>query len=103
MKQQRKIPLRKCTGCAEMKPKRELIRVVKSKDVVDESGNVITAGKITLDLSGKAPGRGAYVCKNPECFELAKKARRFERSLSCKIPDEVYEQLKLELENLTVE
>lgn len=86
-----------------MKPKRELIRVVKSKDVVDENGSIIAEGKISLDLFGKAPGRGAYVCKNPECFELAKKARRFERSLSCKIPDEIYEQLKRELENLTVE
>jgi predicted RNA-binding protein YlxR (DUF448 family) len=103
MKQQKKIPLRKCTGCAEMKPKRELIRVVKSKDVVDDDGNVIKEGKITLDLTGKAPGRGAYVCKNPECFELAKKARRFERSLSCKIPDEVYEQLGQELNSLTME
>lgn len=103
MKQQKKIPLRKCTGCSEMKPKRELIRVVKSKDVVDDDGNVIKEGKITLDLTGKAPGRGAYVCKNPKCFELAKKARRFERSLSCKIPDEVYEQLGEELNSLTME
>ncbi len=103
MKQQKKIPLRKCTGCAEMKPKRELIRVVKSKDVVDDDGNVIKEGKITLDFTGKASGRGAYVCKNPKCFELAKKARRFERSLSCKIPVEVYEQLGQELNSLAME
>ena len=100
MKQQKKIPLRKCTGCMEMKPKRELIRVVKSKDVTDENGNVLVPGEISLDLTGKQPGRGAYVCKNPECFGLARKARRFERSLSCRIPDEVYEQL---LANLTME
>ena len=86
-----------------MKPKRELIRVVKSKDVTDENGEVLVPGEISLDLTGKKPGRGAYVCKNPECFELAKKARRFERSLGCKIPDEVYAQLELELENLTME
>ena len=103
MKQKKKIPLRKCTGCTEMKPKRELIRVVKSKDVTDEEGNVLVQGEISLDLTGKMPGRGAYVCKKPECFELARKARRFERSLSCKIPDEVYAQLEQELENLTME
>lgn len=99
MKQQKKIPLRKCTGCQQMKPKHELIRVVKSKDITDENGAVITAGEIRLDLTGKLPGRGAYVCKNAQCLELAQKARRFERSLSCKIPDEVYNRLKLELEN----
>ena len=103
MKQQKKIPLRKCTGCGEMKPKRELIRVVKSKDVLDDGGNVVALGEISLDLTGKKPGRGAYVCKNPQCFELARKARRFERSLSCKIPDGVFEQLKEELDSLTME
>ena len=54
---------------------------------------------IMLDLTGKASGRGAYVCNNPECFELARKARRFERSLSCKIPDEVYESMSRALKN----
>ena len=57
MKQQKKIPLRKCTGCGEMKPKRELIRVVKSKDVLDDGGNVVALGEISLDLTGKKPGR----------------------------------------------
>lgn len=96
---QKKIPLRKCTGCCEMKPKRELIRVVKTS--VDKDGeNAVCGGEISLDLTGKKPGRGAYVCKNTKCFEKARKACRFERSLSCKIPDEVYEQLALELEAL---
>lgn len=94
---QRKMPLRKCTGCGEMKEKRELIRVVKAPDVKDEAGNVIKSGEISLDLTGRKPGRGAYVCKNLSCFEKARKARRFERSLSCKIPDEVYEQMQSEL------
>lgn len=94
---QRKMPLRKCTGCGEMKEKRELIRVVKAPDVKDEAGNVIKSGEISLDLIGRKPGRGAYVCKNLSCFEKARKARRFERSLSCKIPDEVYEQMQSEL------
>ena len=97
MKQKKKIPLRKCTGCTEMKPKRELIRVVKSKDVTDEDGNVLVQGEISLDLTGKMPGRGAYVCRSAECFSLARKARRFERSLSCRIPDEIYDEMEKEL------
>lgn len=92
----KKIPLRKCTGCGEMKPKRELIRVVKQPEQKDENGTV-TGGAVLLDLTGKQAGRGAYVCKNPVCFEQARRARRFERSLSCKIPDEVYEQMSAEL------
>ena len=96
---QRKMPLRKCTGCGEMKEKRELIRVVKAPEKKDETGNVISGGEISLDLTGRKSGRGAYVCKNADCFEKARKARRFERSLSCKIPEEVYEQMSKELEN----
>lgn len=93
----KKIPLRKCTGCGEMKDKRELIRVVKAPEKKDENGIVLSGGEISLDLTGKKPGRGAYICKNPECFEKARKARRFERSLSCKIPEEIYEQMSAEL------
>ncbi|MCI2112405.1 YlxR family protein [Ruminococcus sp.] len=95
----KKVPLRKCTGCGEMKEKRELIRVVKAPEKKDENGNVISGGEISLDLTGRKSGRGAYVCKNAECFEKARKARRFERSLSCKIPEDVYEQMSAELEN----
>ena len=95
---QRKMPLRKCTGCGEMKEKRELIRVVKAPDTKDENGEIIAKGEISLDLTGRKAGRGAYVCRNLACFEKARKARRFERSLSCKIPDEVYEQLQSELQ-----
>ncbi len=95
----KKVPLRKCTGCGEMKEKRELIRVVKSPEKKDENGNVISGGEISLDLTGRKSGRGAYVCKNADCFEKARKARRFERSLSCKIPEDVYEQMSKELEN----
>lgn len=95
----KKVPLRKCTGCGEMKEKRELIRVVKSPEKKDENGSVISGGEISLDLTGRKPGRGAYVCKNADCFEKARKARRFERSLSCKIPEDVYEQMSKELEN----
>ena len=95
----KKVPLRKCTGCGEMKEMRELIRVVKAPEKKDENGNVISGGEISLDLTGRKSGRGAYVCKNADCFEKARKARRFERSLSCKIPEEVYEQMSAELEN----
>ena len=94
---QRKMPLRKCTGCGETKEKRELIRVVKAPDTKDENGEIIAKGEISLDLTGRKAGRGAYVCKNLACFEKARKTRRFERSLSCKIPDEVYEQMQSEL------
>ena len=63
--------------------KRELVRVVRLPD-----------GLITVDLTGKKSGRGAYICKNPECLAKAQKARRLEKNLECTIPDEIYEQLK---------
>ena len=68
----KKIPLRMCLGCNEMKPKRDLIRIVKSSE-----------GEVSLDFTGKKSGRGAYICRNADCFRKAKKARRFEKSLSC--------------------
>mgnify|MGYP005953181491 CR=1 FL=1 len=64
--------------------------------LLDENGEIIAKGEISLDLTGRKAGRGAYVCRNLACFEKARKARRFERSLSCKIPDEVYEQMQSE-------
>lgn len=73
--------------------KRELIRVVKAPDTKDENGDLTAKGEISLDLTGKKSGRGAYICHDIKCFEKAK-ARRFERAFSCKIPDEVYEQLE---------
>lgn len=82
----RRIPLRKCTGCNEMKPKQELVRVVRSPE-----------GEISLDLTGKKPGRGAYVCRSEECLKKARKARRFERAFSCAIPDEVYDRMEEEM------
>lgn len=82
----KKIPLRKCTGCGEMKPKKELVRVIKT---VDE--------QILMDLTGKMNGRGAYVCRNQECLKKAIKTKAIERSLGVSVSDEVYEQLKKEL------
>lgn len=94
---QRKTPMRKCTGCGEMKPKFELIRVVKAPDVVDDKGEVIEKGEISLDLTSKKSGRGAYICRNLDCFQAARKARRFERAFSCMIPSEVYDSMEEEL------
>lgn len=93
---QKKIPLRMCSGCGEMKPKKELVRVVKAPEKTDENGNV-TGGEISLDLTGRKPGRGAYVCHNPECLNKARKARRFEKAFSCRIPDEVYDTMEAEI------
>ena len=86
MMKTKKIPMRMCLGCGEMRPKRELIRVVKSKE-----------GEISLDLTGKKSGRGAYICKSVECFEKARKARKFERSFSCMISDDIYDSMEGEL------
>ena len=80
-------PLRKCTGCGEMKPKKELVRVVKSPE-----------GEVSLDLTGRKPGRGAYVCPRVDCLRLARKARRLEKAFSCPIPAEVYDRMEEEFE-----
>ena len=84
---EKKIPLRKCTGCGEMKPKKELIRVLKTAET-----------EIVLDKTGKKNGRGAYLCNSLECFKQARKSRGLERSLQIKIPDEIYETLEKEFE-----
>ena len=86
--QNRRIPMRKCTGCNEMKPKKELVRVVRSPE-----------GEVSLDLTGKKPGRGAYVCRDAECLAMARKAKRFEKAFSCTIPDDVFERMEDELKN----
>ena len=80
-----------------MKEKRQLVRVVKAPDVTDENGEILQKGEISVDLIGKKPGRGAYICRNTACLAAAKKARRLERAFSCKIPDEIYERLEQEL------
>ena len=86
MLKQRKLPLRKCTGCGEMKDKREMIRVVKE-----------SSGEVTLDFTGKKAGRGAYVCPTLECLEKAQKSKGLERSFKIGISKEVYESLRNEL------
>ena len=82
----KKIPLRKCTGCGEMKPKKELVRVIKTAEE-----------QILLDLTGRMNGRGAYVCREEECLKRAIKTKAIERSLGVSVSDEVYEQFKKEL------
>ncbi|MDR0914843.1 MAG: YlxR family protein [Oscillospiraceae bacterium] len=96
---QRKIPMRKCMGCNEMKEKKELVRVVKEPDIMDENGAVTQKGTVNLDLTGKKSGRGAYVCSNIECLQKARKARRLERVFAMQIPTELYEKLESELTN----
>jgi predicted RNA-binding protein YlxR (DUF448 family) len=82
----KKLPQRMCAGCMEMKPKKELIRIVRSKE-----------GEISIDLIGKKPGRGAYICKNEECLTKAVKTKRLEKNLEVKISDEIYNKLKEEI------
>ena len=79
----KKTPMRMCLGCGEMKPKKELIRVVKSPE-----------GEISLDFKGKAAGRGAYICNDIECLRKARKNKGLERSFKMPVPPEVYEQIE---------
>ncbi len=83
MTKQKKIPKRLCTGCKEQKEKRELVRIVKSPE-----------GEISLDLTSKKPGRGAYICPSAQCLQKAKKSRALERVFQCRIPDEVWADLE---------
>jgi len=85
----KKVPMRKCVGCEEMKSKKEMIRVLKTSD--DE---------FVLDATGKKNGRGAYLCLSKECFTKAVKGKGLERSFKQAIPKEVYERLEKELEIL---
>ena len=87
---EKKVPMRMCVGCREMKPKKELIRVVKSPE-----------GEISLDFTGKKSGRGAYICRSVECFNKARKGRRLEKAFSCKIDAGVYDAMAEELGNET--
>ena len=84
---QRKIPMRQCVGCREMRPKKELVRVVKSPE-----------GEISLDFRGKAPGHGAYLCPNCDCLKRAIKVKALERAFDCQIPQSVYDALLEKME-----
>ncbi len=85
--QQKKIPMRQCLGCREMKPKKELVRVVR-----------LPEGGAALDFKGKAAGRGAYICPNMQCLKKARKSRALERALETSIPEELYAALEAQME-----
>ena len=82
----KKIPLRQCIGCGEMKNKKEMVRILKTAE-----------GEIVLDATGKKNGRGAYLCRSVECFRKAAKSRGLERSFKQEIPQEVYDRLEKEM------
>ena len=86
MLKQRKVPMRMCVGCREMTPKKELLRIVRSPE-----------GAVAFDPVGKAPGRGAYVCRKAECLRKARKIRALERQLECSVSEEVFSQLSAQL------
>lgn len=88
----KKIPLRQCVGCGEMKSKKDMVRVLKTAE-----------NDICLDATGKMNGRGAYVCRSRECLQKARKTRGLERSFKMSIPNEVYDVLEREFENLETE
>ena len=84
----KKIPMRRCLGCLESKPKKELIRVVKNKE-----------GEISLDKTGKKQGRGAYICYDEECLNKAIKSNRLEREFEVKLDEEIYALLRRDINN----
>jgi len=83
----KKIPIRTCIGCNESKPKRELIRIVKTSD-----------GDVSIDLTGKKNGRGAYICPSVSCLEKAIKTKRLSRAFEMPIENELYEKMRTEIE-----
>lgn len=85
----KKIPIRTCLGCGEPKEKKSLIRVVRSPE-----------GELSVDMTGKKSGRGAYICPNPECLKKARKAKRLEKAFECAIPDEVWQRLEAEMQEV---
>ena len=85
----KKIPMRQCTGCGEMKSKKEMMRVLKNAE-----------GEISLDTTGKKNGRGAYLCYSRECLQKAIKSKGLERSFQMKIPQEVYDTITREFEDI---
>ncbi len=88
----KKVPLRQCVGCGEMKGKKDMMRVLRTAE-----------GDICLDITGKKNGRGAYLCKSGECLKMARKNKGLERSFKMSIPNEVYDSLEKEFENLEAE
>ena len=90
----KKVPLRMCVGCREMKAKKDLVRIVKAPI---DAQNADLNKNISVDFVGKKPGRGAYICRNVDCLNKAKKQRSLERAFATKISDEVYDKLLEEI------
>ncbi len=86
----KKIPMRRCIVCREMKAKRELIRIVKSPE-----------GEISIDRTGRMNGRGAYLCNHPSCFAKARKTKALNREFKIEIPDDIYEALEKQMEEFS--
>ena len=86
---EKKVPMRMCVGCREMKPKKELLRVVKSPE-----------GTVSIDVTGRKPGRGAYVCHSADCLKRAIRQKQLERAFECSLGEEVHASLLQELEQL---
>ena len=86
---EKKVPMRMCVGCREMKPKKELLRVVRSPE-----------GEVSIDLTGRKPGRGAYLCKNAECMKRAIKQKQLERAFECPLGEETHASLLQALNEL---
>ena len=84
---EKRVPMRQCIGCREMKSKRDMIRILKTAD----------SGEIVVDAAGKKNGRGAYICRQADCFEKAYKTHGIERSLKCNISPQVYDELREEI------
>lgn len=84
--QEKRVPLRKCIGCGEMIGKKGSLRVVRNKE-----------GEISVDPTSKKPGRGAYLCRDINCLEAAKKSHKLERSLKCAVPEEIYIAIEKEM------
>ena len=89
MTAKKKIPMRKCVGCGEMKPKKELMRILKTEN-----------GEFLVDADGRKNGRGAYICRSVECFRKAVKSKGLERSFKQQIPEEVYDRLEKEMDGI---
>ena len=87
---QKKIPMRQCVGCREMKPKKELVRIVRSQE-----------GQVSVDMSGKKPGRGAYICHDISCLKKAIKSKALSRAFGAEVPEGVFDTLQAEMENQT--
>lgn len=88
----KKIPMRQCVGCGEMKEKKTLIRIIRTPE-----------GRIILDRTGRANGRGAYICDDPACLAAARKRKSLNRAFKMQVPEEVYEELTRSIENKTQE